>query len=68
MNDTPGMEKRDGRRDVTITRSVTPVCSHCDRPIDTTAWYPIVTETKEDGSVVLHSFCDETCQAAWSRQ
>jgi hypothetical protein len=66
MNDTPGIEERNDRREDAITRSVTPVCSHCDTPIDTTTWYPIATEAREDGSVVLHSFCDEACQAAWS--
>jgi hypothetical protein len=67
MNDNPGIEEQDGR-DSTITRSVTPVCSYCDTPIDTIGWYPIVTETKEDGSVALHSFCDEACQTAWSHR
>lgn len=45
----------------------TPVCSHCDTPIETTEWFPIVTETTESESVVLHSFCDETCQDEWEQ-
>ncbi|WP_049971490.1 DUF7576 family protein [Haladaptatus cibarius] len=46
----------------------TPVCSHCGSPIETTDWFPIVTETTGSESVVLHSFCNEACQDAWNRQ
>ncbi|WP_266075520.1 DUF7576 family protein [Haladaptatus caseinilyticus] len=66
MRDDAEDRNVDTRTEVT-SRTGTPICSHCGSPIETTEWFPIVTETTESESVVLHSFCDETCQDAWNR-
>lgn len=64
MKDDSGDYGTDDHTGATI-KPGTPVCSHCGTPIDTTEWYPIVTETTGTDSVILHSFCDEECQNAW---
>ncbi|WP_458209988.1 DUF7576 family protein [Haladaptatus sp. NG-SE-30] len=64
MNDIPGTENVDARVEVESPMD-TPVCAQCGDPIDTTSWFPVVTETTEDGSVRLHSFCDKSCHDAW---
>lgn len=39
-------------------------CSNCGAHIDTERWHP-VTSQREDDSVVVYTFCSESCQSAW---
>lgn len=39
-------------------------CSNCGDHIDTKQWHP-VTSREEDGTVVVYTFCSDSCQAAW---
>ncbi|MFW6385182.1 MAG: DUF7576 family protein, partial [Halodesulfurarchaeum sp.] len=40
-------------------------CAHCDSPLGVNVFHPVFTERDEDGTVHLHSFCDETCMEIW---
>ncbi|RXK49078.1 DUF7576 family protein [Halorientalis pallida] len=46
------------------TASSTPVCEHCGACIDANEWYPVETETAEDGTLLFHSFCSDRCRSA----
>lgn len=39
-------------------------CAYCGSVLPDEEWCPVVT-SEEDGAVVVHSFCDDDCKAAW---
>lgn len=40
-------------------------CVQCGTPIETGEWYPITADRDSEGSLRLHPFCTEDCQATW---
>ncbi|WP_410764534.1 hypothetical protein [Haloferax sp. DFSO60] len=40
-------------------------CTNCGSHIDTSQWFPIVTELEEE-SVILYTFCDDDCLDQWT--
>ncbi|WP_449289212.1 DUF7576 family protein [Natrarchaeobius chitinivorans] len=40
-------------------------CAHCGAELDLTDWPPVVETTIDDGQMLVHSFCDSDCKAAW---
>jgi len=43
-------------------------CDHCDRPIETSDWYPMAKERDSEGELRLYTFCGEACKRAWSER
>ncbi|MFC7203481.1 hypothetical protein ACFQJC_08150 [Haloferax namakaokahaiae] len=39
----------------------------CNSRIDTTEWYPVVTELSGE-SVILYPFCDDECLDKWQAE
>lgn len=39
-------------------------CANCGSVLPTDEWCPVVT-CEEEGSMVIHSFCDDDCKEAW---
>ena len=40
-------------------------CDNCERPIETSDWYPVTSERDGEGSLRLYHFCSEECHDAW---
>lgn len=40
------------------------MCENCGLCIDTSDWYPVVTEVESE-TVVLYTFCDDRCLGTW---
>ncbi|WP_459193852.1 DUF7576 family protein [Halosimplex sp. J119] len=41
------------------------VCGHCGDRLAGPEWYPATTRVGTDGEVLVVSFCDDGCLAAW---
>ncbi|WP_435333611.1 DUF7576 family protein [Haloarchaeobius sp. TZWWS8] len=40
-------------------------CEVCGDPVETTEWHPAATQTGEEGSIEILSFCSEDCRDEW---
>lgn len=40
-------------------------CAACDATLPRDEWCPTVTETDDEGRLVVRSFCDESCKDEW---
>jgi hypothetical protein len=40
-------------------------CAECGVPFKPEQSYPAAAERDDDGSLQVHSFCDDDCLAAW---
>lgn len=40
-------------------------CARCGARLPNGEWCPIVTERDSDGTLYVHSFCDDACRDAW---
>ncbi len=43
-------------------------CSHCGRRFEQDVRYPVTVEEDDDGTLSIHSFCDDDCQDAWNAE
>lgn len=41
-------------------------CAHCGAKLPMDVWCPMRTDTDIDGTLHLRSFCDDTCEDAWT--
>lgn len=41
-------------------------CAACGAILPRDEWCPTVTETDDDGRLVVRSFCDEACKGEWA--
>lgn len=41
-------------------------CANCGTTLPKDEWCPTVTETDDDGRLVVRSFCDEDCKDEWT--
>jgi len=40
-------------------------CPRCGKRLPTEEWCPIVSRSDSDGTLHVHTFCDDACKNAW---
>jgi hypothetical protein len=40
-------------------------CPRCGEGLPTEEWCPIVSRSDSDGTLHVHTFCDDACKNAW---